>query len=777
MIALKISVRDLVEFTLRKGSIDFQYRGRSRGVEGTKLHQKIQKGYGVKDQREVSISNTFHYKEFIVTIGGRMDGLLHEENKPIIDEIKTTRVILEAIEKDFNPMHWAQGMVYAFLYAKEKEIPSIGVQLTYCNVDSKETKRFTKEFSFKYLEDYVQNLLHGYMTWARIILQWKEKRDHSIVNMSFPHAQYRTGQRQLIVSMYKTIQQGKKIFFNAPTGTGKTISVLFPALLNLPKGEVEKVFYLTSKNTQKEVVETTLKELQEKKVSIKYCSLTAKEKMCFMEEVQCNPQYCQYALGHFDRINGAIQDIFMEENTFDKNTIQKYARKHRVCPFEYALDLTNWSDVVIGDYNYIFDPRVSLKRYTEEKGNYLFLIDEAHNLVDRSKEMYSATIQKGQILSLKKNIGKKHPLYKELDKMNKEFITLKKVEDYDVKEKPAALLKQLQLFMYVADKWLAAHTGEAPYYNIILSLYFDINNFIRMGEYYDTHYRTLLNHFKNDISVKLYCLDTSMYIAQCVGNGISSIFFSATLLPLPYFMELLGGKFEEDYHMILDSPFTRENMCLMIYDEIKTTYKQRDETYEEICHGIQHAIRWKKGNYFIFFPSYAYMERVYEAFIALYPQVQTIIQSKMMSENERQEFLEVFHGENQVAAFAVMGGIFSESIDLQGEKLIGAIIISVGLPQLCMERDFIKAYYDDQKGKGFQYAYMYPGFNKVMQAVGRVIRSQNDKGMVMLMDERYTRKDYQKLFPKHWRHYTVVKDTGDIDRELEAFWVDAPRQT
>lgn len=770
MFQLKISVRDLVEFTLRKGDIDFKYIGRSRGVEGTRLHQRIQKSYGVNDLKEVPITGKVFYDDYEVLLNGRMDGLLLKDGEYIIDEIKSTSVSLEEITEEFNYMHWAQGMVYAFLFAKENNIDEISVQLTYCSVESKDTKKFIKNFDFSYLSGFVEDeLIKIYIKWAEILVNHRKYRDNSIVNLSFPHKTYRPGQRKLIVSIYKTIGHGKKLFFNAPTGTGKTISTIFPSLLSMVNYDVEKIFYLTSKNTQKQVVESTLNDLIKDKATIKYSSLSSKEKTCFMEEVQCNPKFCPYAKGHFDRINEAIEDIFTNEDVFEINLIHKYAEKHQVCPFEYALDLTNYSDVVICDYNYIFDPRVSLKRYTEEKGNYLFLIDEAHNLVDRSKDMYSALLQKSRILDIKKSLDKKHSLYKVIDKINKEFIELKKVENFKEKEKPEDLLKQLQLFIYAADKWLAKHSGDVPHYSEILSLYFDINNFLRMGEYYGDNYRTMLIKSRKDFTIRLHCLDTSMYLAGSLEKAIASVFFSATLLPMEYFMDVLGGQ-KEDYHMTLESPFSEENLCIMINNEIGTSYGERDSSYEIISNSIEKFIRGKKGNYLVFFSSYEYMENVYEVFTGKYVNVHSIIQKRTMTDKERQEFISLFHEDNNIVAFAVLGGVFSESIDLYGDKLIGSIIVTVGLPMICRERDLLKEYYHEKSGKGFQYAYMYPGFNKVLQGVGRVIRSDTDKGAVLLIDPRYTRKDYQNLFPKHWRHYQVVKELKDMEKVLEEFW-------
>ena len=768
---ISISVRELVEFTLRKGDIDFRYTGRQRGAQGTKAHQRIQKKYKEGDLSEVSISRTIEYKDMNITLQGRMDGIIFEEGKVIIDEIKSTRMPLDEIDEDFSEVHWAQGMVYAFLYSLENHIEEISVQLTYYQLESKEVKKLIRSFDYEDLKVYVyEKLIKNYIKWAIMIYQWREFRDESIRTISFPHDRYRVGQRKLIISIYKTIQEGKKIFVNGPTGIGKTISTLFPSIVSIKEGDVDKIFYLTSKNTQRQVVESTLNQLLEAQLKVKYTSLTAKEKICFKEQTMCNPEYCEYAKGHFDRLNDAIKDIFTNEDTFTQKIISEYAQKHRICPFEFSLDLTLWSDLVLCDYNYIFDPRVSLKRFTEEKGKYVFLIDEAHNLVDRSRDMYSAELGKKQALSLQKLIGKNHPLYKSLGKINKAFIAIRKDEEFDQENLPQDLVNSVNEFIYKGDKWLAQHNSKDSFYDELLQYYFEVNNFIRIGEYYGENYKVIKSKNKDEVIIKLVCLDSSSYIKQSVENGVSSVFFSATLLPMNYYIELLGGLINEDYHMILESPFPEENACIMICDQISTTYKNRENSYEDICQYIYHTIKAKEGNYMIFFPSYEYMEKVHAIFVENHLEVETTKQSKSMTESERKEYIDKFELGEKITAFAVLGGIFSESIDLRGERLIGAIVVSVGLPKTGEERDLLKQYYDKINDRGFFYAYMYPGFNKVMQGVGRVIRGEEDKGVILLIDTRFTQNNYKNLFPKHWSKVKVVQSAEELDEKLSKFW-------
>lgn len=768
---ITISVRDLVEFTLRQGDIDFKYIGRQRGRQGTKAHQKVQKSYRENYRAEVTIKDTIYYKDFAISLQGRMDGIIEENGTITIDEIKSTRVSQEEIKEDLNEMHWAQGKVYAFLYCKLNNLDSINVQLSYYHLDSKEITKFISNFTYRELTEYLfDRLLNKYIIWSTKTKNWIDVRNSSILGIGFPYESYRQGQRKLIISVYKTIEEGKKIYINAPTGIGKTISTLFPSILLLEKASIEKVFYLTSKNTQKEIVEATINHLIKNGLRIKYLSLTSKEKICFKEEVNCNPEYCKYAKGHFDRINKATEDIYTGENILTKDVISRYAEKHQVCPFEFSLDLSLWADIVVCDYNYIFDPRVSLKRFTEEKGKYAFLIDEAHNLVDRSRDMYSASLSKKEVLSLRRDIGSKHPLYKSLGKVNSEFLSIKKEEDFNEKERPDSFIDSLFDFMVKADKWLADHNTKTEHYKKILSFYFEVNNYIRMCEYFGDNYRVLIEHYKNDMNIKLLCLDSSQYIRESVENGSASIFFSATLIPMQYFVDLFGGNIEKDYHISLDSPFPQENAALMIATHISTIYKDRLNSVEPICGCISSMYQARQGNYMIFFPSYEYMEMVWEAFEEAEYSIPTIKQSRTMEDWERLEFLDVFKAKKDTVAFVVLGGIFSESIDLYGEQLIGTVIVSVGLPKLGVERDYLKEYYKQIDGKGFQYAYLYPGFNKVMQAVGRVIRSEKDKGVILLIDTRFARRDYKSLFPKHWKKAKSIDSIEKLEEELQSFW-------
>lgn len=786
---VKISVRNLVEFTLRSGDLDTRFTTSSRAVEGTRLHQKLQKlnkkkfaEMNMEYMAEVFLSHSFEREGIFYTIEGRADGIIIPlesslYQKITIDEIKTTSLPLERIHEDYNELHWAQAKCYGYIYALQQELADIDIQLTYCDVENEDTKVFVKNFSREELEAYFLAIIEKYHKWACLTEQWIELRNHTIKSLPFPFDSYRKGQRELAVSVYKTITEGKSIFVQAPTGIGKTISTLFPTVKAMGEGYISKIFYLTAKTITRQVAEEAINKMRDCHLSFKAITLTAKDKICFNKGAACNPEQCSFARGHFDRVNEAIEDILVNESQLTRDKIEVYARKHGICPFEFSLDLSIWSDCVICDYNYVFDPRVSLRRFFETKGEYAFLIDEAHNLIDRSREMYSAQLNKAAFLQLKKIMKDiEVNISKSLGKINSYFISRKRALEGKrfIKEKtlPEELYPILRKFVKLSEDWLVNNEGR-PGHEDLLQLYFDVLAFLRIWELYSDDYITYVEDTGNNLIIKLFCLHPGKLLRQSINKGRAAVFFSATLTPMSYFKDILGGK-EEDYFMRLPSPFPRERQCLLIADRVSTRYKDRDRSIDLITKYIHALLSEKKGNYMVFFPSYKYMEDVYNYFVEEYPQFNILLQQGEMNENERDEFLEAFIEDPQetLVAFVVLGGIFSEGIDLKGTRLIGVAIVGVGLPQICLERNIIKDYFDEAHRKGYDYAYTYPGMNKVMQAAGRVIRSLEDKGVVLLIDDRFSSYQYRLLFPDHWNHARIVGSPSALSNIVKAFWIE-----
>ena len=770
---IKVSVRNLIEFVMRSGDIDNSFKSMNSTIEGTKAHGKVQRSYGDEYQSEFTLKHSIEYEDFTIQVQGRADGILTTSSEIVVDEIKSTTRDLKEIDENFNPLHWAQAKCYAYIYCIDNNLDEIGVQITYFHIETEEKKIIKKTFTLEELREYFYELIDKYVEWSKITFYWGEVRDSSIKNLSFPFEDYREGQRELAVAAYKTVEEGKKLYASAPTGIGKTMSTLFPSLKAVGEKKAGKIFYLTAKTITREVPISSMKLLETEGLSAKTVVITAKDKICLNHETKCNPRDCTYAKGHFDRVNEAIIDIFENENLISREVAIRYAEKHHVCPFEFVLDVSLWADVIVCDYNYVFDPNVYLKRFFEGIGDdYVFLVDEAHNLVDRSREMFSAEINTEsfeRVLDIfkEKHIKIQKNLLKCKDTMEMIKGELSGLKEYYRKEEISELYYPFKRSITLLEPWLIEEKSEERYEEV-LELYFNLLKYIKISDLYDEHYVTYIREDGRDMIYKLYCVDSSYLLKEAFDRGRSSILFSATLNPMGYHMDLLGAK-EGDYDIRLSSPFPRENLCLLVDSTISTKYRDREYTYIDVVKRIETFVRGKEGNYLIFFPSHSYKNIIYDLIIEKNKDLNIMMQLPSMNEVEREGFLEAFDEEEDLIAFAVMGGIFSEGIDLVGEKLIGALVIGVGMPMISFERNIIKDYFNHIGENGFEYAYTYPGMNKVLQGAGRVIRSQDDKGAVLLIDSRYRTNKYKNLFPSEWKDYQIVND-NNLSQSLQEFW-------
>ena len=816
---IKISVRNLVEFILRSGDIDNRHHASSETAmqDGSRIHRMIQKQMGPDYQAEVTLRYTHVTENYDLVVEGRADGIIDTPKEKVIDEIKGTYRELFRM-KEANPVHLAQAKCYAYIYALQKEISVIQVRMTYCHLETEEIRYFTSEYTFEELKKWFEGVLQEYVKWADYEYQWKQTRNESIRQVQFPFP-YREGQKELVTYVYQTIYHKRKLFLEAPTGVGKTISTVFPAIKAMEKGMGDKLFYLTAKTITRTVAEQTFEILRQQGLQLKSVILTAKDKICFMEETQCNPEHCPYAKGHFDRINEAMYDLLTHEDSFSREKIEEYAHKHKVCPFEFCLDMSLYADAIIGDYNYLFDPHVYLKRFFGENSskNYVFLIDEAHNLLERGREMYSATLLKEEFLELKRilqdgaddieaqkeNHGVSHKtvlfgqgyayaMIKQLEKCNKEMLVLKKeCEDCRILDSVERLILPLGRLREKMESYLEeSEDGEVPEKEPLLDLYFKIKHFLEIYELVDDKYVKYSQRSENgDFLVKLFCVDPSTNLKECMQKGRSSVLFSATFLPIQYYKTLLGGE-EKDYEVYANSVFDPEKRGLFVANDVTSKYTRRsEEEFMKIAKYIQQIVTKRHGNYMVFCPSYAFLEEVYQVFAEYFAtdEMDCVLQSDIMNEADREEFLHLFEGNVEVdienalnfdvsyeedrylIGFCVLGGIFSEGIDLKHDSLIGAIVIGTGLPQVCFEREILKNYFDDNGGNGFDYAYRFPGMNKVLQAAGRVIRTSDDVGIIALLDERFLQNSYIRLFPREWENYQEV-GLATIEKKVERFW-------
>lgn len=756
-----IAVRPLVEYVYRSGDLESGgFRTAAALTEGTRTHQQVQKEYGELDQKEVYVSAEIPCGDLLFVVDGRCDGLLVAEDGTLtVDEIKSTSGDLALITAETYPVHWAQAKFYAYMYALAHDISEMTVQLTYVQTKTGERKQYQEKTAFAELASFVLETVQQYAPYARLQRDHRLLRNISIKELAFPFPAYRAGQRKLAGAVYKTIEEGVGLFAKAPTGIGKTISTTFPAIKSMGEGRLQHFFYLTAKTITRTAAEEAFVLMQSQGLHIHAVTLTAKEKICFREEgISCNKEDCIYADGYHERINGAILDILAHETLMTRTVVEEYARKHRVCPFEFSIDLAYAADVVICDYNYAFDPRVSLKRmFNEQKRETALLIDEAHNLVDRAREMFSSQLQKSDFLALQRAYkGFSAAVYQAAKAVNAYFIQLRKqVEEpqWISKDVPDPLLKLTEAFTEQAEKELssAESGGDVERRELLLQVYFAAVNFGRIAKQYDERYVTYAEITREDVTIKLFCLDPS-YLLQEMGKGYRSrIYFSATLSPLSFYRDMLGAG-PDDYTVSIPSPFSREQLNVII-KPLSTRYRDREQTREPLVRLLCELVRERSGNYLFFFPSYAYMNLIYEGFAAeMRESVQLLLQQGSMTEEEREQYLATFMPSPQgtLVGFAVMGGIFSEGIDLVGDRLTGVVVVGVGLPQIGLERDIIRDYFNETGRSGFDYAYVFPGMNKVLQAGGRLIRSENDCGVLMLVDDRYFHPHYARLLPEEW---------------------------
>ena len=835
---IRLAVRQLVEFLLQTGDIDSRFAGFDRANEGARIHRKLQKQAGEGYQPEVFLSGSREVDGIRCTVEGRADGIFTDsEGRTVIDEIKTTGVPSGEISAELNFCHWAQGMVYASLYAAQQDLPEAAVRLTYYQIDDDKIFYFTRYFSSDELEDFFLGLLRQSAPWARRQLDWAAARAASLQAMRFPYASYRPGQRALAGEVYRACKTGReagkggfRLFCQAPTGTGKTMSALFPSLKAMGEGTGEKLFYFTARTTARAAAEDAVVLLRQANPGLVFRSvtLTAKEKVCLAKNEAgrpvCMPEACPYARGYYDRRKEALAALLDGGGQLDRPAIEAAARQFTVCPFELGLDLSDWADLVIGDYNYLFDPTVHLRRFFELAGDWIFLIDEAHNLPDRAREMYSASFAKSSIAEAKRALLRgKNALKGHLLRADRELLVLRRAvealaprrrteaasgdapaseppqaeqlgffdqppaakktapspalpeplyaQDGTVffRELPPAVVRPLYSLLPPLQDWLE-HNPDDPAHEQLLDLYFSLHDLLRTADRYDEHSVTQLTARGSELTIRLLCLDPSAFVDESLACGRTSVLFSATLIPPAYYKKVLGCGGARA--VALESPFPPGNLGLYCLPGISTRYRHREASVGPISDALAALAQSKVGNYLAFFPSYAYLRQVWADFTARYPGIRTIAQESGLDEAGRAAFLARFAPDpaETLLGFGVLGGVFGEGVDLVGSRLIGCAIVGVGLPQVSPRQEMLRRYFDEKDGSGFDCAYRFPGMNKVLQAAGRVIRTEHDRGVVLLLDDRFAQEGYRRLFPRHWAHLQYLPGTDALKQALASFW-------
>ena len=770
-----LSVHGLVDFLLRSGNIDNRIFNNSSMAEGSRVHLRYQQIQNNNYLSEEELSCEIVVDDFKFVISGRADGIILGKKTPIIDEIKSTVIELEKFYEENKNWHLGQAKVYAYMYAKENELDTMGVRLTYISQKDDEDKLIMNfSYSFDELEKFITNLCVDYLSFYKMIDLHKNQVKISADALDFPYGNYRPGQRDLAKYVYGTILNEDTLFIEAPTGIGKTISTLFPAIKSIPKCGSEKIFYLSAKAMAKEVAFDASKLMLEKGLDAKVIKLNSKEKMCFTGEHRCNPDECPFAIGYYDKLRSILTEIVQNESLINDEVIYKYANRYQVCPFELQLDVSLFCDLVICDYNYLFDPIVYLKRYFElSKTNYVALIDETHNLVDRSREMYSTSLELDEFLKVQKKFKKfKHPKFKRsLKKIIVYLNDINECEDeYMIQEEDFDPYFYELLMNYFKQCQDILKNFPEVNYDIFIDNFRNVNRFLKISEFISKGFITYYQKDKDNLFAHIKCVDSSKLVKDTLRKLKSSIFFSATLTPIDYYVKCLGGN-DDTPIMKLESPFPSENCLTLVRSDLSTRYKDRINTYKEISKTIDLVIKKKVGNYLVFFSSYQYLEEVYSR-MEFDPNIRYIKQTRDMEDKDKNKFLSYFEVDptKTTVGFAVLGGIFSEGIDFYSDKLIGAIVVGVGLPQISFERDLIKEHFDSEEINGYEYAYVNPGITKIIQAAGRVIRSENDKGIIVFIDDRFKQFKYRNILQKQYKNNQYVTNERQIEFLLEQFW-------
>ncbi len=770
-----ISVLDLAQFLFPSGNLSFTSTSSERLREGASLHRAFQAEN--EAMSEVSLSKTIPIKGYFITLHGRADQILAQEHEVIIREIKTTFLAQNQLSIDTFPSHWLQAVAYAFLYIDSPlEDGSINLELCYIHLPGKEVTRFKKSFTHEKIFELAYGMLESYIAWQKKADDWIMLRNKSLQCSSFPFKGIRKGQKEVMEKVSECFQFSTSLWVEAPTGIGKTMAVLYPALQGLKDGCFEKIFYLTSKTSQQIHVNEAINVLSSKGIKLRSIHLTAKEKICSNQEGKCQPHQCPFAIKYYERQREGLEELLKMEcfNSMDAFVI---AQQFRLCPFEFLLDASVWADIIIGDYNYYFDPRVQLKRYLNHPHfQAVVLVDEAHNLIDRARSMYSSILFKKKIWRIMKSSRSKEPsVHEALKPLHAWFRNEEKEslvfspQGYPLEHFPETLEIMLedaqQAYLEIIKK-----NPDHIWSSESMELYYEISFMLRLIQRFDQRYFTFIGQTKQDVFLKIFCMDPSIELRESFDKSASKVLFSATLSPLPYYKDSLGGSLEEDEYKA-SSPFPRENLLTLLDASVSTRWKDRKSSLKDVKQLILTATLAKKGNYMVYFPSYQYMQDLVRL-IEENDSLRIIMQQAKMNEKEKKDFIDAFQEERSstLIAMAVLGGSFSEGIDLVGEKLHGVIIVGVGHPSICMERELIKKYYDEQNGKGYAYAYLYPGVNKVVQAGGRVIRSLSDKGFILLIDDRFAQSNYHQLLPDHWKPLHLLKNCEDLHDQLVSFW-------
>ena len=795
---IELSVRELCNIACPHGDIDCRSIGgiHERGVQGSAIHKKIQKSYGDTYHAEVTLKNTSKLDDIYFYVTGRADGIIFDGDSYTVEEIKTVKSF--AFADGESGFHVSQLFCYAYFLCLTKKLSGVNIRLTYYNLDDGEIRYSERYIVVDELRGYYTDMLAAAYQKAKFLQDKYEKRKICAQGVKFPYRDLRESQEEMIRECYLDIKNGSRLFCQAPTGIGKTISVLYPSVRLWGEDKIQKIFYLTSKASIKREAYNAARLLRQSGADIYTCTLSAKEYMCLCPEPlrkkgrigqSCRPDICPCAASYYEKKDAVISEMLECEREFNRDVIMKYAKKYSVCPYELSLDLSENCDIIICDYNYVFSPMVYLRRYFDlVSENYVFLIDEAHNLPQRARDTFSSKIKLSDFENIGKellyeykngsdtlsrcalDIARELEKYREIYKENIKEASDGREYGFGIsKEPPYAVIEKLSKFNKACDLWLK-NNMQSPLYFALDNLNYEVYEFLQLSRGFDEGYISFVNIYPDDIGLLLYCLDPSSQLDRVLSRAKATVMFSATLTPAEYYADILGGG-DKAVSVSFASPFPPENLCVAVMDGVSTRYDDREASYKKIVSSIAATVSARSGNYLVFFPSYDYMEQVHSLFIKKYPKVKTVIQTRNMTPSKKDEFIEFFSDDNVLRiGFCVIGGSFSEGIDLPGKRLIGTVIVGVGMPGISDTNNILREYYDEKCSEGYDYAYTYPGFNSVLQAVGRVIRQYEDVGVAVLIDDRYAEPKYRRLFPYEWKSAKYAGNPQSLAEIARRFW-------
>lgn len=748
----RVAVRALCEFTAKEGDLDLRFTPSPTAQEGMAGHQTVVDRRGDGYIAELPLSGSYPG----LLVSGRADGYDPQERR--LEEIKTHRGDISRIPANHRLLHWAQVKVYGWLLCQQLELEELELAVVYFDVMSHAEHAFSEHFTAAELEDFFNQQCQQFLRWAEQEEAHRIKRDEHLQSISFPYPTFRHGQRQLAEAVYRSARDGHTLMAQATTGIGKTLGTLFPQLKAMPGQRLDRLFFLTAKTPGRRLALDALHNLREAEqhMPLRVLEHVARDKACEHPEKSCHGQSCPLAKGFYDRLPAA-RLAALEQAWLPQAQVRRIALENQVCHYYLSQELCRWADVVVGDYNYYFDMNALLYGLTLlNEWRIAVLVDEAHNLVDRARSMYTAELDQALFHALCNTAP--GSIRSALQRVGRHWEQLNRVQEQDYQIYPSVP----DLFVAALQKAVTAitdHLSEQPdgHERSLLQFYLDAMLFCRLSEVYGPHSlfditRQQDNMLSLDTTLCLRNVVPAPFLADRFSDAHTTTLFSATLRPANYYRDLLGLP-EEAQWIDVASPFAAEQLSVRVLRNLSTRYQHRDSSLEPICRLMAEQYRREPGNYLAFFSSYAYLQQVQELFTSLHPDIPTSVQTRSMSESDRQSFLDNFTLHSEGIGFAVLGGAFGEGIDLPGKRLIGAFIATLGLPQVNEVNEEVKARMQQMFGEanGYDYTYLYPGLQKVVQAAGRVIRTVDDRGVVYLLDDRFGKPKIRDLLPTWWK--------------------------